>query len=148
MTTTTYKKSVTNWPRFHESQHMIIILWLKKIICVIGVLRRTVVSDWRFDNLCRSHLQSQVVVLVSWKFKNPGERFHWSNSYSVYWPLLRTVTDPPSQDSNHRDDLFQSRYVTPGFKPFSYLWLLLRRILWLYVLLWKYALCKLLLILW
>ena len=25
----------------------------------------------------------------------------------------------PSQDSNHPDDLFQSRYVTPGFKPFS-----------------------------
>ena len=24
------------------------------------------------------------------------------------------------QDSNHPDDLFQSRYVTPGFKPFSY----------------------------
>ena len=26
----------------------------------------------------------------------------------------------PSQDSNHPDDLLQSRYVTPGFKPFSY----------------------------
>ena len=26
----------------------------------------------------------------------------------------------PSQDSNHPDDLFQLRYVTPGFKPFSY----------------------------
>ena len=26
----------------------------------------------------------------------------------------------PFQDSNHQDDLFQSRYVTPGFKPFSY----------------------------
>ena len=25
----------------------------------------------------------------------------------------------PSQDSSHPDDLFQSRYVTPGFKPFS-----------------------------
>ena len=24
-----------------------------------------------------------------------------------------------SRDSNHPDDLFQSRYVTPGFKPFS-----------------------------
>ena len=40
------------------------IPWLKKIIWVIGVLRRTVVSDWRFDNLCGGHLQSQVVVLV------------------------------------------------------------------------------------
>ena len=30
------------------------------------------------------------------------------------------ATNSPSQDSNHPDDLFQSRYVTPGFKPFSY----------------------------
>jgi len=29
----------------------------------------------------------------------------------------------PSQDSNHPDDLFQSRYVTPGFKPFSYIYI-------------------------
>ena len=28
--------------------------WLKKIIWVIGVLRRTVVIDWRFDNLCEA----------------------------------------------------------------------------------------------
>ena len=26
----------------------------------------------------------------------------------------------PSQDSNHPDEHFQSRYVTPGFKRFSY----------------------------
>ena len=26
----------------------------------------------------------------------------------------------PSQDSYHPDDLFQSRYATPGFKPISY----------------------------
>ena len=25
-----------------------------------------------------------------------------------------------SQDPNHQDDLFQLRYVAPGFKPFSY----------------------------
>ena len=31
------------------------------------------------------------------------------------------VDNSPSQDSNHPDDLFQSRYVTPGLKPFSYL---------------------------
>ena len=29
--------------------------------------------------------------------------------------------DSPSQDSNHPDDFFQSRYVTPWFKPFRYL---------------------------
>ena len=32
------------------------IPWLKKIIWVIRVLRRTVVCDWRLDNLCGSHL--------------------------------------------------------------------------------------------
>ena len=30
------------------------------------------------------------------------------------------TNNSPSQDSNHPDDLFQSRFVTPGFKPFSY----------------------------
>ena len=40
-----------------------IIPWLKKITWVIGVLRRTVVCDWRFDNLCGIHLhESQVIV--------------------------------------------------------------------------------------
>ena len=32
-----------------------------------------------------------------------------------------SVTNSPSQDSNHPDIIFQSRYVTPGFKPFCYL---------------------------
>ena len=31
------------------------------------------------------------------------------------------TNNSPSQDSNHPDDLFQSRYVTPRFKPFSYI---------------------------
>ena len=75
-----------------------IVPWLKKIIWVIGVLRRTVVSDWRFYNLCGSHLQSQVVVLVSWKFKNPGERFDWSidrvavGKY-VMWLAVKTCAE-------------------------------------------------------
>ena len=30
------------------------------------------------------------------------------------------TNNSPSQDFNHPDDLFQSRYATPGFKPFSY----------------------------
>ena len=72
--------------------------WLKKIIWVTGVLRRTVFSDWRFDNLCGSHLQSQVVVLFSWKFKNPGERFDWSvyrvavGKY-VMWLAVKTCAE-------------------------------------------------------
>ena len=36
--------------------------------------------------------------------------------------LGRTVVNNSlSQDFNHLDDHFQSRFVTPGFKPFSYL---------------------------
>ena len=30
------------------------------------------------------------------------------------------TNNSPSQDSYHPDDLFQSRYATPGFKQFSY----------------------------
>ena len=36
-------------------------------------------------------------------------------------PLTSITNNSPSQDSNNPDDLFQSRYVTPGFKSFSYL---------------------------
>lgn len=60
--------------------------WLKMIIWVIWVLRRTVVWDWRFDKLCGSHLQSQ------------EDAFR------------RGCHNSPSQDSKHPDDLFQSRY--------------------------------------
>ena len=31
------------------------------------------------------------------------------------------TNNSPRQDSYHPDDLFQSRYATPGFKPFSYI---------------------------
>ena len=33
---------------------------------------------------------------------------------------MSVARNSPSQDSFHPDDLFQARYVTPGFKPFSY----------------------------
>ena len=33
---------------------------------------------------------------------------------------MSVTNNNPSQDSNHPDDHFQSRYVTPVFKPFSY----------------------------
>jgi len=39
---------------------IIIIPWLQKIIWVIGVLRRTVVGDWHFDNPYGSHLQGHL----------------------------------------------------------------------------------------
>ena len=32
---------------------------------------------------------------------------------------MSVTNNSPSQDSYHLDDLFQSRYATPGFKPFS-----------------------------
>ena len=34
---------------------------------------------------------------------------------------MSVTNNSPSQDSNHPDDLFQSTYFTPGFKPFSQL---------------------------
>ena len=42
------------------------------IIWVIGVLRRTIVGEVCFDNMCRSHLQSQVIVLSQLKIQKPS----------------------------------------------------------------------------
>ena len=42
----------------------IVLPWLKMITWVTGVLRMAVAGDWRFDNLCRSHLQSALTVVV------------------------------------------------------------------------------------
>jgi len=53
------------------------IAWLKMIIWVSGVLIKTVVGEWCFDNLCGSHqfiLQSQGIDFS----QNPGERLDWS----------------------------------------------------------------------
>ena len=47
---------------------------------------RTVVGDWRFDNLCESHLQSQSAQVVE----------------------TSVADNSPSQDSNHPDDHFES----------------------------------------
>ena len=71
---------------------------LKKIIWVIGVLRRTVVCNLHFNNPCWSHLQSQVIVLVSWKFKHPGEQFDWSIDgvavgKCVMWLAVKTCVE-------------------------------------------------------
>ena len=54
--------------------------------------------------LCKSHLQSQVIVTFSpLKIQKPSP----------------VTNNSPSPDSSH-PDLFQPRYVTPGFKAFSY----------------------------
>ena len=34
---------------------------------------------------------------------------------------MSVTNNSPSQDSSQPDGLFQSRYVTPGFRPFLYL---------------------------
>ena len=69
-------KAVLSRRLYHVTQYnamieggLVLLNWLKMIIWVIGVLRRRVVADWGFDNLCGSHLQSQVVLVVSWKLK-------------------------------------------------------------------------------
>ena len=38
---------------------------------------------------------------------------------SAQFVATSVTNNSPFQDSNHPDDLFQSRNVTPGFKPFS-----------------------------
>ena len=54
--------------------------------------------------LCKSHLQSQVIVTFSpLKIQKPSP----------------VTNNSPSPDPSH-PDLFQPRYVTPGFQPFSY----------------------------
>ena len=53
------------------------------------------------DSLCGSHLQTLKMA-------------------SAQVVETSVNNNSPSHDSNHPDDLFQSRYVTPGFKPFSY----------------------------
>ena len=55
------------------------------------VLRRTVVTDWRFDNLCGSHLQTLKMASAQ------------VVETSVY-------NNSPSQESNYPGDHFQSRY--------------------------------------
>ena len=42
------------------------------------------------------------------------------------------TNNSPSQDSSHPDDHFQSRNVTPRFKPFSYLSEMLQEIIGLW----------------
>ena len=65
---------------------------------------------WRFDNLCGSHLQSHI--------QSQDLTMEMASAQVVETSV---TNNSPSQDSSHPDDLFQSRYVTPGFKPFSYL---------------------------
>ena len=79
---------------------------IEKIIWVIGALRRTDISTTCAEAIFRPATLDQKVTL---KRASPQVvEMSVTNSSSL------------SQDSNHPDDLFQSRYVTPGLKPFSY----------------------------
>ena len=84
------------------------IPWLKMIIRVIGVLWRTAVGDWRFDNLRGSHLQSQIIRFWRWLPHRLSKR-QSPKTFLLKTPTTQTII------------IFQSRYVTPGCKPFSYL---------------------------
>ena len=72
------------------------IPWLKKIIWVIAGLTRTDVSDWGFNKLCGSPLQSQVTLKMA----------------SAEVVETSVTKNSPSPLSNHPDDLLQSRYLS------------------------------------
>ena len=68
--------------KFHP--RMLLVPWLKMIIRVIGVLRRTVVQTDFPTTWAEALLWVQWSFLVSWQFKNPDERFDWS----IHWASL------------------------------------------------------------
>ena len=68
---------------------------IKKVIWVIGVLRWTVVCDWRFDNLCGNHGQIQVTPITQMVFCNQGMLLLGSNHFLIMRPYL--VICPKSQ---------------------------------------------------
>ena len=77
-------------------------LWIMIILSFILNFMKAYL-DWKRSS---GWLESWEGLLESWVF-NVG--------------VQRRTNNSPSQDSNHPDDLFQSRYGTPGFKLFSYL---------------------------
>ena len=78
---------------------------LSLIVRVNVVLNRTVVvdSDWRFDNLCGSHLQSLNMTTTQ-----------------VVQTSVTVNNNSPIQDYVHLEDQTQPTFeMTPGFKPFT-----------------------------
>ena len=83
-----------------------VLFRLNVIFRVNVVLNRTVVvdSDWHFDNLCGSHLQSQ------------SELYH----AQVVKTSVTVNSNSHIQDYFHPDDHSQPTYeMTPWFKPFT-----------------------------
>ena len=52
--------------------------------------------------------------------RKPSSESSGSKMASAQVVETSVTNNSPSRDSNHPYDLFQSRYLTPGFKPFSY----------------------------
>ena len=66
------------------------------IVRVRVVLKRTVVGDWRFDNLNGSHLRSQVnnvcqLILTSNENKMPS---HFTKKFSRFWKITNLKSGP------------------------------------------------------
>lgn len=79
------------------------------IIWVTGAPRRTVVGHWQFNNVCARHLHSQVSKSDHLILKTA----------SVQVVKIPVAYKTPFHSSIHPCDHFQSRYVTPWYKPFS-----------------------------
>ena len=80
---------------------------------MIQVLRRINIPSW--EGLLLATDVSTTCVVAIFRVKS-----HLTLKIaSAYVVKTSVANNSPSQDSNHSDDLFQSRYVTPGFKPFS-----------------------------
>ena len=94
---------IINCERFEPRSHFKSRLSL--IVRVNVVLNRTVVvdSDWRFNNLCGSHLQSLNMTTTQ-----------------VVQTSVTVNNNSPIQDYVHPDDQTQPTFeMTPGFKPFT-----------------------------
>ena len=76
---------------------------------MIAVLRRHVVCNGLFENLCGSNLKNQVTLKTA----------------SAWIVEASVPNNSPSQDSYCHNGIFLSGYVTPGFKPFFLLMLML-----------------------
>ena len=78
------------------------IVWLKMIIWVTGVLRKAVVGDWCFNNLCGNHLQSQVKMWPSCKLRWFPLKQRW------LYPASRVSFDLPRSVGKRKETLHRS----------------------------------------
>ena len=62
--------------------------WLKMIVWVMGVLRRTVVGDWCFNNLCGSHLQSHLSPVTQMIIFYQSMLLLGSNHFLIHWEYV------------------------------------------------------------